>query len=102
MPRNTTFSSPGRRVPFAGEDGINLDHDTVHGALPFFNPTHARLRVDKSAKTQPKPTGEEVPEEAQTAAPGTAMYWRSRDNRKGMFYIVARTTEQPSSLEALS
>lgn len=87
MPRNTTFLSPGRLAPFARDHSINLDHNTIRGAIPFFNPTQARLRVGELAPRQPKPEDGEVPEGTQTLETRTKVYWRSRDNRKGQFYV---------------
>ena len=51
MPRNKAF----RHVqPFAGQEGIRLDHETVRGALNLFNPTQARFELKDLAAKHPE------------------------------------------------
>lgn len=81
MARNKAFLSPGREAPFSKHGGIHLDHKTVRGPLPFFNPTQARFRVEAEPK-RPRPTEKPLPA-SEVSVPRATINWRSRDNRKG-------------------
>lgn len=84
MSRHRAFSSPGRPHPFFDHEGIYLDHKTINGVFPFFNPTEARFTVDKSASKHPEEDKRDVSYKPQAHVPSVALQWRSRDNRKGL------------------
>lgn len=84
MPRHKAFSSPGRLWPFSGQEGVSLDHKTVRGPLPFFNPTQARFSIDDLEKRYPKLVDKKHPDKAQLPVSSAAIQWRSRSNRKGL------------------
>ena len=69
--RNNAFST-ARRAPFSNaKDELQLKDESVTGALPFLNPTHAVF-----AHSPPSDQKADGRESAQ-------LQWRSRDNRKG-------------------
>lgn len=83
MSRNKAFLS-GRPAPFSEHEGVSLDHETVRGALHFFNPTQARFSVDELAKKQPELVEKKPVEGRQVVVPRVMLQWRSRNNRKGL------------------
>lgn len=97
MARNKAFVSPGRAAPFASHENVHLQHETVRGPLPFFNPTQARFHLHDNqaaqktgtqAETHPEliDDGKHPPTTTQAAVlPGAVITWRSRNNRKGWF-----------------
>lgn len=94
MRRNKAFLSHGRPAPFEKHHGVHLDHRTVRGPLPFFNPTQARFRVEPEPK-RPVPAGKR-PALEQVVVPEATINWRSRDNRKGSQECPCISENSPS------
>ena len=82
MRRNQEFLSPNRPAPFAGHEGVRIVPGSVRGPLSFFNPTHARLQVEKEPSAEPAEKRRPI---SQAAVPQAEINWRSRDNRKGSY-----------------